>query len=80
MASLPDHPNIVKLKDVHEDANAVHLVMELCEGGELFDRIVKRGRYTERAAANITKTIVEVVKVFDEMLLVMRTEFGKFGD
>ncbi|KAH7685044.1 Non-specific serine/threonine protein kinase protein [Dioscorea alata] len=63
MASLPDHPNIVKLKDVHEDANAVHLVMELCEGGELFDRIVKRGRYTERAAANITKTIVEVVKL-----------------
>jgi calcium-dependent protein kinase len=37
--------------------------MELCEGGELFDRIVARGHYTERAAANVTRTIVEVVQL-----------------
>ncbi|KAF7072837.1 hypothetical protein CFC21_077918, partial [Triticum aestivum] len=33
----------------------------LCEGGELFDRIVVRGHYTEHAATVVTKTIVEVV-------------------
>lgn len=63
MKHLPNHPNIVSLKDTYEDDNAVHLVMELCEGGELFDRIVARGHYTERAAAVVTKTIVEVVQV-----------------
>lgn len=63
MRHLPPHPNIVTLKDTYEDDNAVHLVMELCEGGELFDRIVARGHYTERAAAAVTKTIVEVVQV-----------------
>lgn len=63
MRHLPKHPNIVTLKDTYEDDNAVHLVMELCEGGELFDRIVARGHYTERAAAAVTKTIVEVVQV-----------------
>ena len=63
MKHLPKHPNIVSLKDTYEDDNAVHLVMELCEGGELFDRIVARGHYTERAAAAVTKTIVEVVLV-----------------
>lgn len=63
MRHLPQHPNIVTLKDTYEDDNAVHLVMELCEGGELFDRIVARGHYTERAAAAVTKTIVEVVQV-----------------
>ncbi|KAH6794612.1 calcium-dependent protein kinase 32 [Perilla frutescens var. hirtella] len=62
MKHLPKHPNIVTLKDTYEDDNAVHLVMELCEGGELFDRIVARGHYTERAAAAVTRTIVEVIQ------------------
>lgn len=62
MHHLPQHPHIVTLKRVYEDENAVHLVMELCEGGELFDRIVARGHYHERAAANVTRTIVEVVQ------------------
>ncbi|KAM3397904.1 calcium-dependent protein kinase 8 [Capsicum galapagoense] len=61
MKHLPKHPNVVTLKDTYEDDNAVHIVMELCEGGELFDRIVARGHYTERAAAGILKTVVEVV-------------------
>ncbi|KAJ8510328.1 hypothetical protein OPV22_000762 [Ensete ventricosum] len=63
MKHLPAHPNIVKLKDTYEDDGAVHLVMELCEGGELFDRIVARGHYTERAAAAVTRTIIEVIQV-----------------
>lgn len=63
MRHLPKHPNIVTLKDTYEDDQAVHIVMELCEGGELFDRIVARGHYTERAAAGVMRTIVEVVQV-----------------
>uniref|UniRef100_A0A803PTN0 non-specific serine/threonine protein kinase n=1 Tax=Cannabis sativa TaxID=3483 RepID=A0A803PTN0_CANSA len=62
MKHLRNHPNIVTLKDSYEDDNAVHIVMELCEGGELFDRIVARGHYTERAAAAVMRTIVEVVQ------------------
>lgn len=63
MKHLRQHPNIVTLRDTYEDDNAVHIVMELCEGGELFDRIVSRGHYTERAAAAVMRTIVEVVQV-----------------
>lgn len=62
MHHLPPHPHIVTLRGVYEDDNAVHLVMELCEGGELFDRIVARGHYHERAAASVTRTVVEVVQ------------------
>ncbi|CAN7096226.1 calcium-dependent protein kinase 10 [Brassica rapa] len=61
MSTLPDHPNVVKLRATYEDGENVHLVMELCEGGELFDRIVARGHYTERAAAGVARTIAEVV-------------------
>ncbi|PKI43373.1 hypothetical protein CRG98_036130 [Punica granatum] len=63
MKHLPRDSSIVSLKEACEDDNAVHLVMELCEGGELFDRIVARGHYTERAAAAVTRTIVEVVQL-----------------
>lgn len=63
MRHLPKHPHIVSYKEVYEDKEAIYLVMEVCGGGELFDRIVSRGHYTERAAALVTKTILEVVKV-----------------
>lgn len=63
MKHLPKNSRIVSLREACEDDNAVHLVMELCEGGELFDRIVARGHYTERAAATVTRTIVEVVQL-----------------
>ncbi|CAL0329643.1 unnamed protein product [Lupinus luteus] len=63
MRHLPLNNSIVSLREAREDDNAVHLVMELCEGGELFDRIVARGHYTERAAAAVTRTIVEVVQL-----------------
>ncbi|CAN1303600.1 Calcium-dependent protein kinase 13 [Linum perenne] len=63
MKHLPRNSSIVSFKEACEDDNAVHLVMELCEGGELFDRIVARGHYTERAAAAVVRTIVEVVQL-----------------
>lgn len=66
MSRLPEHANIVKLKATYEDHENVHLVMELCEGGELFDRIVARGHYSERAAANVARTIAEVVRMCHE--------------
>ncbi|KAL7095317.1 hypothetical protein ACP275_10G016300 [Erythranthe tilingii] len=66
MKHLPRDSSIVSLKEACEDENAVHLVMELCEGGELFDRIVARGHYTERAAAAVTRTIMEVVQLCHE--------------
>ncbi|GKC27521.1 calcium-dependent protein kinase 1-like protein, partial [Tanacetum coccineum] len=62
MHHLAEHPNVISIKGAYEDAVAVHLVMELCAGGELFDRIIQRGHYTERKAAELTRTIVGVVE------------------
>ncbi|XP_024992661.1 calcium-dependent protein kinase-like [Cynara cardunculus var. scolymus] len=63
MQHLSGQPNIVEFKGTYEDRQSVHLVMELCAGGELFDRIIAQGHYTEKAAASICRQIVNVVHV-----------------
>ncbi|KAF8101068.1 hypothetical protein N665_0210s0004 [Sinapis alba] len=62
MHHLAGHGNIVTIKGAYEDSLYVHIVMELCAGGELFDRIIQRGHYSERKAAELTKIIVGVVE------------------
>ncbi|KAG6437171.1 hypothetical protein SASPL_102082 [Salvia splendens] len=59
---LSGHDNVVSIQGAYEDAVAVHVVMELCGGGELFDRIVQRGHYSEKKAAELTRTIVGVLE------------------
>ncbi|KAJ1446625.1 kinase-like domain-containing protein [Pelagophyceae sp. CCMP2097] len=44
------HANIVLLRECFEDAKLVYIVMELCDGGEVFDRISEREQYTEADA------------------------------
>ncbi|KAK4259001.1 hypothetical protein QN277_005381 [Acacia crassicarpa] len=63
MQHLSGQPNIVEFKGTYEDRYSVHLVMELCAGGELFDRIIAQGHYSERAAASICRAIVNVVHI-----------------
>ncbi|XP_053145558.1 calcium/calmodulin-dependent protein kinase type IV-like [Hemicordylus capensis] len=55
------HPNIIKLKEIFETPSEITLVLELVTGGELFDRIVERGFYSERDAAHVVKQILEAV-------------------
>ncbi|CAI9777533.1 unnamed protein product [Fraxinus pennsylvanica] len=62
MHHLSEHPNVVRIKGTYEDILFVHIVMELCAGGELFDRIVQKGQYSEKEAAKLIKTIVGVVE------------------
>lgn len=57
--NVSPHPNVIDLYDVYEDQNGVHLVLELCSGGELFDRIVARDRYSEIEAAAVVRQIAE---------------------
>ncbi|CAK9139652.1 unnamed protein product [Ilex paraguariensis] len=63
MNHLSGQSNIVELKGAYEDKQSVHLVMELCSSRSLFDRIIARGHYTERAAASICRAVVNFVHV-----------------
>eukprot|EP00897_Mesotaenium_endlicherianum_P007637 jgi/Mesen1/6901/ME000353S05926 len=61
LTKLSGQAHIVEVQGVYEDAESVHIVMELCRGGELFDEIVKRKRYNEQDAASVFRDIVAAV-------------------
>lgn len=63
------HGNIIQLQDVCEDADYVHIITDLCEGGELFDKIIgkksncnnRRPCFAEDEAARIIYQILAAV-------------------
>lgn len=62
-----DHPYVVKLFDVYvSPGKAIYLVMELIRGGDLFDRIVERERYTEVQARRLFRRILTAVHYLHE--------------
>ncbi|MFS7947655.1 putative protein kinase CAMK-CDPK family [Helianthus anomalus] len=62
LRALTGHNNLVKFYDAYEDHEKVYVVMELCEGGELLDRILARGgKYSEDDARAVLIQILNVV-------------------
>jgi serine/threonine protein kinase len=70
--SVAPHPNVIGLHDVYEDAHGVHLVLELCSGGELFDRIVGRDRYSEFDAAAVVRQIARGLEALHKASIIHR--------
>ncbi len=53
-----NHPNIIKLYEVYEGEFHIYLVLELLKGGELFDRIIKKGHYSEKDASIVIRKLL----------------------
>jgi len=56
-----DHMNIIRLYETFDDKLCVYLVLELCEGGELFDRIIDEECFTELAACVLMRQMFSAV-------------------
>ncbi len=51
MLALFNHPNVILVAEIFESSDSYYSVMEFCEGGELFNYIVKNRRLSEEEAA-----------------------------
>ncbi|CAL5369088.1 unnamed protein product [Camellia sinensis] len=62
LQALTGHENVVQFYNAFEDDSYVYIVMELCEGGELLDRILakKDSRYSEKDAAVVVRQMLKV--------------------
>jgi len=53
------HENVVQFYEAFEDDRHVYVCMEYVKGGELFEQLIKQGRYSERRAAHIIRDIIK---------------------
>nr|XP_033470762.1 calcium/calmodulin-dependent protein kinase type 1D [Epinephelus lanceolatus] len=66
------HENIVALEDIYESPDHLYLIMQLVSGGELFDRIVEKGFYTEKDASTLIRQVLDAVNYLHKMGIVHR--------
>ncbi|CAI5975652.1 unnamed protein product [Closterium sp. NIES-65] len=62
LEKVKGHPGIVELHSVFEDPQAVHLVMQLCRHGDLFDHVKMRTRLPEPTAACILSQLLHALQ------------------
>ena len=59
-----DHPNILRLTEFFETENEIYLILDLCKGGELLDRLHEQAdhRYSERTACKLIYTMLSTIR------------------
>jgi len=57
-----DHPNICKLFETFEQGNLIFVVMEYCEGGEVFERIISQGYISEQISCVIIAQVTAALR------------------
>lgn len=57
-----DHPNICKLFETFEQGRHLFFVMEFCEGGELFTRIIEQGHISEEMSASVAEQVAAALR------------------
>lgn len=67
-----DHPNIIKLYDFYEEKKMFFMVIELMEGGELFERIVKKTFYNEKEARDLIRILLDALAYLHSRNIVHR--------
>jgi serine/threonine protein kinase len=66
------HPGIIRLYDVYITGERIFIVMELMEGGELFDYVVQKGTLTEEEASRIVRMVTSAMVYMHSMNIIHR--------
>jgi serine/threonine protein kinase len=71
-----NHPNIVRGFDFFEEKDHFYFVLEKIDGGELFDRIVKKSHYSEKEARDLVKVLLGGIKYMHDRSIVHRLVYS----
>ena len=70
--NMVDHPNVINLFEIFDEPKKMNLVLELVTGGELFDRIVAKGNYSEKDAATCMSQLCQALDYLHTKKIVHR--------
>jgi serine/threonine protein kinase len=65
---IQDHPNIVKAHEVFSHKKQIFIILELCDGGDLYNRLP----YTEKQGAGIVGKLLSAIKYMHDHGIVHR--------
>ena len=66
------HPHIVRFEDWFESRDKYYIITQLATGGELFDRICEKGKFTEKDAAETIRQVLDAVNYLHQNNVVHR--------
>jgi len=66
------HPHIISLTDLYNTKEKLYLVMEFVNGGELFDKIVDKGSYSEKDACKVVYKVLDAIQYLHSMNIAHR--------
>jgi len=66
------HPNINALVEYLDTKHHLYMVLELLKGGELFESVVKKKRYTEAEAANVIRQVARACQYMHQRGVIHR--------
>lgn len=70
---LLEHPNILKMYEVFEDSRSLYIIMEMCSGGQLLDKLLlKQTGFEEEAVATLMKQVVGAVNYMHQQRIAHR--------
>eukprot|EP00752_Nemacystus_decipiens_P014646 g13043.t1 len=66
------HPNIIHMEDVFESDAKIHMVMEIMQGGELFDYVVEKGTLSESEASVMVRKVTSALAYMHSLNIIHR--------
>ena len=74
LCKMLDHPNIIKVVEIFHNRNQLHIIMPLCEGGELFDRLYDQpeGRFAEADARALVFKMLKALRYLHDNGIIHR--------
>ena len=70
------HPHIIQFFDFFEDPTTYYVVLEVLDGGELFDRIVQKSCYNEKEARDLVVILLTSIKYIHDNNVVHRFDYA----